>query len=380
VGILIWFIRKIPPRKTLPKESPPATPAKSASPASEAVPAGHVAHVAQASNVGRDTCKMATSGPGGQGDLFLTNSSAFMPLAAPVVGLNPIGQGGELASPQTMCGSVVNPAQVALLNSADLNIDPAIQAQWAVNYEIPAQTNTTAERSGAYWAKNWEFMGPLPPFSPPGQPGPQDPQLAYASAVTAALDSQGEKFSPGTGPGTGGSDVTATYMNELQQIPGSHFETFAASWDSSKTPMVVERRSHLPQQAARWVVAKMNEEFRASHPCFSLAGREHFELSNPPQNCGDTANPKPDPITLIRVFESRLQTNVPLAKGVACANSDAVGQKLFLTLEIGNHVSGGAGGMFHTVVTIDNRGNFIDYTRPDRDEKQTFVLPRTRTN
>jgi hypothetical protein len=213
-------------------------------------------------------------------------------------------------------------------------------------------------------------MGPLPPFSPPGQPGPQDPQLAYASAVTAALDSQGEKFAHTYTT----SDSTATYLNELQQIPGSHFETFAASWDSSKTPMVVERRSHLPQQAARWVVAKMNEEFRASHPCFSLAGREHFELSNPPQNCGDTANPKPDPITLIRVFESRLQTNVPLAKG------NAVGQKLFLTLEIGNHVSGGAGGMFHTVVTIDHRGNFIDYTRPDRDEKQTFVLPRTRTD
>jgi len=118
-------------------------------------------------------------------------------------------------------------------------------------------------------------------------------------------------------------------------------------------------------------VMQLNEKFRKEHPCFSLSGREHFELSNPPQNCGDTSNQKHNPITLIRVFESRL-----LKKDTV---DDGPRQFLFLTLEIGNHVSAGSGGMFHTVVTLDGEGNFVSYTRPERDEKQTFVLPRTRT-
>jgi hypothetical protein len=218
----------------------------------------------------------------------------------------------------------------------------------------------------------------LDPFTPRHQnaagdmeitPGPTDPQLAYANALVASMDAQAKKFAVTENP----NDVTFQYRNQLQQIPGSHFETFSASWNAHDTPMVVDRRAHLPQMAARWVVMQMNEKLRKEHPCFSLSGREHFELSNPPQNCGDTANQKENPITLIRVFESRLM------KVDDSAGGDGK-QLLFLTMEIGNHISGGAGGMFHTVVTIDNRGNFVHYTIPDRDQKQTFVLPRTRTD
>ena len=48
-------------------------------------------------------------------------------------------------------------------------------------------------------------------------------------------------------------------------------------------------------------------------------------------------------------------------------------------MEIGNHISGGAGGMFSTIVTVNNKGDIVGYSNPERDEKQTFVLPRTRT-
>ena len=61
------------------------------------------------------------------------------------------------------------------------------------------QTNTTPERSGQVWLKNWESLGPIDPFTPrtaDGQvtPGPQDPQLAYGMSIAAAMDAQATKF------------------------------------------------------------------------------------------------------------------------------------------------------------------------------------------
>ena len=82
--------------------------------------------------------------------------------------------------------------------------------------------------------------------------------------------------------------------------------------------------------AANYVIARLNEKLRADHPCFSLAGREHFEMENPPMTCGDTANPKQNPITLIRIFECRIMRV-----------RDTEEQKIYLTMEIGNHISAG---------------------------------------
>jgi hypothetical protein len=179
------------------------------------------------------------------------------------------------------------------------------------------------------------------------------------------LDEQATKFCVSENP----HDITYAYRNQMQQIPGSHFETFAASSDPYETPQVVNRFSQLAIATAQWVVFKLNEEIRKEHPCFSLAQREHFELSNPPQACEDQAGDFVNPISLIRVFECR----------VGRRKSDEA-QLVYLTIEIGNQISAGSGGMFSTIVTINNKGEFVDYTDVRRDQKQTFVLPRTRTD
>jgi len=356
LGVLAWFVRKI--------RAPPADTVKAPAPTgmfgAHATPTLNVG-----ADVGRDTYKIVDVC---QTPAVAENIDVSMNLPAPIT---PPGPFSSLSNPPIPGPAAESQAAEAVekqrfLNSDDVNIDMDILKQWTL-HEIPFQENNTAERNGQFWAKNWEAWGPLDPFTPrtaDGQvtPGPTDPQLAYASALTASMDDQARKFCVKENP----NDVTHQYLNSLQQVPGSHYETFAASWNAHDTPMVVNRRAHLPQMAARWVVMQLNDKFRKEHPCFSLSGREHFELSNPPHACGDTSNQKHNPITLIRVFESRL-----LKK----ENE----QLLFMTMEIGNHVSAGAGGMFHTVVTVDNKGNFINYTSPKRDEKQTFVLPRTRT-
>lgn len=351
-------------------------------------PGAHVTSSRQSgSDVGRDTF-----------DIHMRSTDASLDLPRP---LHPLpSPAGALSEAQRAQLQHQADQRLAFYNSHDVNIDPVILDQWT-RHEIPYQTNTTQARSGQFWAKNWENLGPLDPFTPRQPdahgglakvtPGPQDPQLAYGNALVAAMDAQENKF---TLHNTDSSPLYV-HLNDLQQLPGSKYETYDASWDAFRTPMVVNRRAHLPQQAARWVVHQLNLQLRETHPCFSLAGREHFELSNAPQSCGSTSNQKHMPITLIRVFESRLLKVAPeapegpsstlnlsdkpdLAEAVDALDNQS-GQVLFLTMEIGNHISGGAGGMFHTLVTLDNRGNFIHFTQPDRDEKHTFVLPRTRS-
>lgn len=242
-----------------------------------------------------------------------------------------------------------------------------MQAEWTAHIEQPAQTNDSAERSGAFWPHTWTPVGPIDPLTPRttmGEitPGPTDPQLVYGMAITAAMDGQAEKFCVTEDP----NDVTYKYRNALQQVPGSHFPVFGPSFNAAESPQVVNRFAALPRRAAAWVVARMNERLRAEHPCFSLSGREHFEISNPPQQCGSPGSPKHNPLTVIRVFDSRVQ-HMP----------DGT-QRLYLTMELGNAITAGAGGMFTTEVTIDAHGNFTDYTTPERDAKHTFVLPRSR--
>jgi hypothetical protein len=352
------------------------------------VPGGHVISTVagRGPDVGRDTYKFAYPPESCEKKLNVWNMDVSLNLPTSVTPPGPVASPAvNVPGPVAAINEEHALQNQYMLNSDDVNIDPRILKQWAV-HEAKYQENTTLKRDGQFWAKNWEALGPLDPFTPRHQslesenqmevtPGPTDPQLAYANALVASMDEQARKFCVSENP----NDVTYQYRNQLQQIPGSHFETFDASWDAHDTPRVVNRRAHLPQMAARWVVMQLNEKFRKEHPCFSLSGREHFELSNPPQVCGgggtDGFNQKENPITLIRVFESRL---VKL-NSEAC-NPGQVRQKLYLTMEIGNHVSAGAGGMFHTVVSIDDRGNFVDYTTPQRDKKQTFVLPRTRTD
>lgn len=365
VAILVWFIQKI--------RANSSTVASNENNAEKKTMFSDVDVVgAHATDVGRDTYCLTNASAGGSGvepiNVSLNLPAPIQAVFSPEINL-PGGQWGA-TNHALQVGYAERQKQ---FNSADVNIDTGILGQWA-SHESEFQNNTTPKRNGQFWAKNWEAWGPLDPFTPRYDeagdkfksvtPGPTDPQLAYANALVASMDDQERKFAVTENM----NDVTYKYRNQLQQIPGSHFETFAASWDAHHTPMVVNRRAHLPQTAARWVVARMNEELRKEHPCFSLAGREHFEISNPPMSCGGTDgnNQKNSPITLIRVFESRLLKQPDQ-------------QLLFLTMEVGNHISGGAGGMFHTVVTIDGHGNFVDYTVPKRDEKQTFVLPRTRT-
>lgn len=248
-----------------------------------------------------------------------------------------------------------------------------VAKQWAA-YEQSYQQNTGVDGSGTgeFWPHGWTTLGPIDPLTPraPNKngestvvvPGPTDPQLVYGMSMAAALDGQ-TKFCVMENP----NDITYQYRNQLQQLPGSHFAVDAASFDAHKTPQVVDRFAALPREAAAWVIGQLNAKMRAEHPCFSLAGREHFELSNPPMQCGDGTNVKQDPITLIRIFESRIKKD------------DATNHQLiYLTMEIGNAISTGSGGMFSTIVTMDAYGKFIDYTRVERDQKHTFVLPRTR--
>lgn len=359
VVLLVWFVQKIraPPPATAVDEKKTMFSEVDATPTT--VGGAHASHSRGTQDVGRDTYRLTF--PNNQVkpiDVSLNLPAPIRPAFSPEI---------NIPSAVRQAAEVQYQARQQQLNSDDINIDPAILGQWA-NYESAFQNNTTPARNGQFWAKNWEAWGPLDPFTPRTDmglvtPGPTDPQLAYANALVASMDDQERKFAVTENM----NDVTYKYRNQLQQIPGSHYETFAASWDAHQTPIVVNRRAHLPQVAARWVVAEMNKQIRKEHPCFSLAGREHFEISNPPMSCGgpDATNAKPNPITLIRVFESRLL-------------KQADNQLLFLTMEIGNHISGGAGGMFHTVVTIDNHGNFVNFTQPDRDAKQTFVLPRSR--
>lgn len=251
-----------------------------------------------------------------------------------------------------------------VFNTQDRLIDPRIQYQWSL-MEMRSQQNDTPERNGQIWLKNWENLGPLPALTPTGEMGPQDPQLSYGLSIASAMDEQAKKFCVSENP----NDITYAYKNQLQQLPGSHFVTFTASSDPYETPQVVNRFSQLAIATAQWVVFKLNEEIRKEHPCFSLAQKEHFELSNPPQACEDQAGAFVNPISLIRVFECRVGRR-------RCDEA----QLVYLTMEIGNQISSGSGGMFSTVVTINNKGEFVDYTNVNRDEKQTFVLPRTRTD
>lgn len=229
-------------------------------------------------------------------------------------------------------------------------------------------------QNGQFWPHTWTPVGPIDPFTPRTQvvggqvggqvvPGPTDPQTAYGIAITAALDGQDEKFTVQENP----NSVTYKYLHQLQQLPGSHYQVTAASFDGFDTAQVVDRFAHLPQVAAKWVVYQLNMKMHESHPCFSLAGREHFELSNPPLQCGDISTIKKYPITLIRVFEARVQKR-----------QDG-GQEIYLTMEIGNMISAGSGGMYQVRVTMDKFQNLIAYTPLARDQKHTFVLPRTRT-
>lgn len=257
-----------------------------------------------------------------------------------------------------------------VFNTADHLVDPRIQAQWDA-FEARHQVNAGQPnpdglpQNGEFWPHGWTSLGPIDPLAPKVDGvarGAQDPQLAYGLSITGAVDDQERKFAVHENP----NDVTHRYLNMLQQVPGSHFQVDAASDDPYKTPQVVDRFAHLPQQAAAYVVDELNTQVRESHPCFSLAGREHFELSNPPMQCGDTSSVKQSPITLIRVFESRLK------------KIDDGSQELFLTMEIGNMISAGSGGMFSTVVYLDNHQRFAGFEPIARDEKHTFVLPRTR--
>ena len=308
-------------------------------------------------DVGRDTIRL-------DNQLRPVDIPVAMNLPAPVPNPVAVAQDG-LATGTPHPPSA---ADVAFFHTSDMNIDPRVQAQWA-RHEIPFQTNTTAARNGQVWVKNWEALGPLDPFTPrtpDGKviPGPTDPQTAYGLAIAGALNGQAEKFCVTENP----NDVTYAYRNSLQQLPGSHYVVQAVSFDPYETPQVVNRFALLPEMAAKWVVAKLNEKLRAEHPCFSLSGREHFEQQNPPANCGDVTNQKQNPITLIRIFEARIKR----VRG-------SEDQLLYLTMEIANHITGGSGGQFETVVTIDNKGNFVGYTTPQRDMKQTFVLPRSRS-
>lgn len=261
-----------------------------------------------------------------------------------------------------------------ILNTNDHNIDPALQLQWA-EYEMSHQVNAGQPnpdglpQTGQFWLHGWTPLGPIDPMMPRNQqtgevtPGPQDPQLAYGMAITAAMDAQEGKFYPREDP----NDVSYQYRNQLQQIPGSHFQNTAASFDGDKNAIVVNRFAYLPEMSARYVVDELNKQMRKDHPCFSLAGREHFEISNPPMQCGDGSTVKHNPVSLIRVFESRVQ------------KMEDGSQRVYLTMELGNLISAGSGGMFTTVVTVDSHQNFAGYTPLERDQKHTFVLPRTRT-
>lgn len=312
---------------------------------------------------------------------FAKHQDVTMDLPASYSPPNPMNN-PEMGIPQSFLQSQKSNEEKRqyLFNSDDINIDPRILQQWAL-HEMPFQENTTTSqmngngntllgRSGQVWLKNWEALGPIDPFTPRTKidgemvvtPGPTDPQLAYANTLVANMDAQAEKFCVTENP----NDVTYRYRNSLNQVPGSHFETTTSSWDPYESPQVINRFSHLAKVTADWVVERLNEKTRKEHPCFSLAGREHFELSHPPQTCGDTANPKYKPITLLRVFEARVKRI-----------KEDESQRVYLTMELANHISGGSGGMFQTVVTVDNKGNIVDYTTPNRDQKQTFVLPRT---
>lgn len=184
-------------------------------------------------------------------------------------------------------------------------------------------------------------------------------------SVASALDAQTKKFQVEENP----NSVTYTYLNQLQQLPGSHFQVDAASFDAYETPQVVERFSAISMNTAQWVVSELNKKIRKEHPCFSLAQKEHFEMSNPPQMCQDQSGPFMNPISLIRVFECRIKRR-----------REDEAQLIYLTMEIGNQISAGSGGMFSTIVTMNSKGEYVDFTDVDRDEKQTFVLPRTRTD
>lgn len=252
-----------------------------------------------------------------------------------------------------------------LFNTTDVLVDPRVQEQWAL-FEQAHQVNAGQPnpdglpQTGEFWPHGWTPLGPIRPLVHKGS-GPQDPQLAYAMSITGALDDQERKFQLPPP-----DKVVQQYVTQLQQVPGSHFQVDAASDDPYETPQVVDRFAYLPQQAARYVVYELNKAMRETHPCFSLAGREHFEISNPPMQCGDASSVKQSPITLIRVFESRLKLR-----------QDGT-QELFLTMEIGNMISAGSGGMFSTVVFVDNHGKFCGFKPIERDQKHTFVLPRTR--
>ncbi len=247
-----------------------------------------------------------------------------------------------------------------------------IAHQWS-NHEMCHQINRGQRnpdglpQTGQTWPHTWTPLGPLDPFTARTtnqgvRPGPSDPQLVYGAAIAASLAAQEQKFCVREDPGA----PTRQYLNDLQQIPGSHFEVQAASWNGFENAQVVDRFADLPQNAAKWVVQKLNEKMRQDHPCFSLAGREHFELSNPPMQCGDSSTIKTSPIVLLRVFDCRVRK---LREG---------GQEVYIAMEIGNFISAGAGGMFSTVVKMDAFQNFVSFSTLKRDEKQTFVLPRGR--
>lgn len=267
----------------------------------------------------------------------------------------------DLAAPFPRSGSAT---EQFIFNTQDVLIDPRVQHQWSL-MEMQKQQNLTQDRNGEIWLKNWDNLGPLPPLAPNGKPGTQDPQLSYGLSIASALDQQSQKFQVKENL----NDISYAYRNQLQQLPGSRFEVFEASFDPYKTPQVIDRFSQLALSSAQWVVSRLNEKIRKDHPCFSLAQKEHFEQTNPPLACQDQSGPFMNPIVLIRVFECRVQRL-----------KEDESQKVYLTMEIGNQISAGSGGMYSTIVTINNRGQFVDYEDFDRDDKQTFVLPRTRTD
>jgi hypothetical protein len=247
-----------------------------------------------------------------------------------------------------------------------------IGRQWAGlearhQYNLGQPNPDGLPQNGQTWPHTWTTLGPLDPFTARTargevRPGPNDPQLVYGAAIAASVAAQESKFCVRENPGA----PTRQYLNELQQVPGSHFEVQAPSWNGFENAQVVDRFADLPQSAAKWVMQKLNEKIRQDHPCFSLAGREHFELSNPPMQCGDASTIKTSPIVLLRVFDCRVRK---LREG---------GQEVYLAMEIGNFISAGAGGMFTTVVKMDKFQNFVGFSTLKRDEKQTFVLPRER--
>ena len=115
-------------------------------------------------------------------------------------------------------------------------------------------------------------------------------------------------------------------------------------------------------------MANLNAKMRQEHPCFSLAGREHFDLSNAPNSCGSAGgNSKENPITFLRVFEARLKKN-----------REDESQTVYISMELADAIDATSGGIYKSEVKVDSKNNFVAFTTPVRDDKQTFVLPRTR--